>query len=179
MHVLRFVLTAAICLAVECANLRDFSCPALNHVIHCVNPPYDFCKLMGGCREGSKCCATRICNHTTCFKTVEEKDEFCPYYDRTGVGCPNPPRSDYCQRDVDCAGTQKCCPNACGSRQCSLSVRKEGDKLGYCRINERVTECSGLQNTCSEDRDCPRDQKCCGVICGDTGFKQCKVAGIF
>jgi len=164
----------------ECKKPREpeFSCPDLNFVVHCFYPPHDYCADMGGCREGTQCCVTRICNDTTCFKSFEEKDAFCPYYDRTDVLCPDPPRSDYCQRDVDCAGMAKCCPNVCGSRQCTPSVRKEGDKLGYCR-NEIVTECYGLQNTCSEDKDCARELKCCGVICGDTVFTQCKDPGIF
>ncbi|NWZ25396.1 WAP protein, partial [Asarcornis scutulata] len=83
------------------------------------------------------------------------KAGFCP----ASVGLfPSYDCREWCQRDADCPGEEKCCLRGCDS----VCLRPAREKPGICPLTE-VAQQTGTpcQASCAEDGQCPGDEKCC------------------
>ncbi|XP_062835279.1 WAP four-disulfide core domain protein 2 isoform X2 [Anolis carolinensis] len=95
---------------------------------------------------------------------IKVKPGLCPK--SVPLGHPNPCRVR-CEVDNECPGREKCCRLPCG-KTCVLPVRGPPVKPGVCPTKAPP----GVKNPCSfpckADSECPGNQKCCKIHCGNT-----------
>ncbi|XP_075929275.1 uncharacterized protein LOC116950820 isoform X1 [Petromyzon marinus] len=73
-------------------------------------------------------------------------------------------KNDRCRGDGECPGVQKCCPHSCGNR-CE-DVKPGKPKPGECPfVYTSLIRCAFRPPQCSEDWQCPGEQKCCNTGC--------------
>ncbi|XP_078730457.1 uncharacterized protein LOC144945801 isoform X2 [Lampetra fluviatilis] len=73
-------------------------------------------------------------------------------------------KNDLCHSDGECPGVRKCCPHPCGNR-CE-DVKSGKPKAGECLfVDTRLIRCAFQPGDCSEDCQCPGEQKCCNTGC--------------
>ncbi|NWX00246.1 WAP protein, partial [Caloenas nicobarica] len=125
-------------------------------------PSYDcraWCRRDAECPGEQKCCL-RGCDYV-CLSPSQEKPGICPPAEGTPTAAA--PCGPACAGDGQCLGAQKCCSSRCG-HEC---LAPERDKPGQCpKVRpRRPPEPCAEQDSCSHDRDCPRQEKCCFSGC--------------
>ncbi|OCT56661.1 whey acidic protein [Xenopus laevis] len=113
------------------------------------------------CDGKKKCCFSSCRNR--CLEPLQDKGDFCPYFDDSF--CKNVrPLPAECNRDRQCKGTDRCCSYNC-RQQCTPTVKvKPGNcppPQGFCPHHGG----GGGRGSCTSDRDCPGDKKCCAPRC--------------
>uniref|UniRef100_A0A8C0U4U4 WAP domain-containing protein n=1 Tax=Cyanistes caeruleus TaxID=156563 RepID=A0A8C0U4U4_CYACU len=136
---------------------KDRFCPARAGLF----PSYDcraWCRHDGDCPRKEKCCL-RGCDYV-CLPPSREKPGICPLAEEA----PLAPCGITCTEDWQCPGAEKCC----GSSRCGyVCSAPEPDKPGECpkvRPHHSSEPCTEM-DSCSHDRDCSRQEKCCFSGC--------------
>ncbi|NXR32130.1 WAP protein, partial [Zosterops hypoxanthus] len=124
-------------------------------------PSYDcraWCWHDGECPREEKCCL-RGCDYV-CLPPSQEKPGICPLAEETPLASCGTP----CTKDWQCPGAEKCCNSSRCGYTCSAP---EPDKPGECpkvRPQQPWQPCTEM-DSCSHDRDCSRQEKCCFSGC--------------
>ncbi|XP_058616644.1 WAP four-disulfide core domain protein 3-like isoform X2 [Onychostoma macrolepis] len=121
------------------------------------------CSQDRDCPKDQKCCRSgcgRRCMLP--YKEGPVKPGVCPKNVEVAVSgvC-----AGKCSQDSDCPKDQKCCRSGCG-RRCMLPYKEGPVKPGVCPKNVEVAVSGVCAGKCSQDSDCPKDQKCCSKGCG-------------
>ncbi|NXF13017.1 WAP protein, partial [Smithornis capensis] len=138
---------------------KDGFCPARAGLF----PSYDcrvWCWHDGECPGKEKCCL-HGCDYV-CLRPLQEKPGICPLAEEAPLAAAL--CGTTCTGDWQCPGAEKCC----NSSRCGLvCLAPEPDKPGECpkvrpqQTSEPCTE----EDSCTHDRDCPRQEKCCFSGC--------------
>ncbi|XP_039419574.1 uncharacterized protein LOC109144281 [Corvus cornix cornix] len=126
-------------------------------------PSYDCraqCWHDGECPREEKCCLSG-CDYV-CLPPSREKPGICPLAEEAPLAVT--PCGTTCTKDWQCPGAEKCCSSSRCGHVCSAP---EPDKPSECpkvrpqRTSEPCTE----MDSCTHDRDCSRQEKCCFSGC--------------
>ncbi|NXI04381.1 WAP protein, partial [Pachycephala philippinensis] len=126
-------------------------------------PSYDCrarCWHDGECPREEKCCL-RGCDYV-CLPPSREKPGICPLAEDAPLAVA--PCGTTCTKDWQCPGAEKCCSSSRCGLVCSAP---EPDKPGECpkvRPQHTSEPCTEV-DSCSHDRDCSRQEKCCFSGC--------------
>uniref|UniRef100_A0A3Q2VC72 WAP domain-containing protein n=1 Tax=Haplochromis burtoni TaxID=8153 RepID=A0A3Q2VC72_HAPBU len=140
------------------------------------------CSKDSDCHDNEKCCSNG-CGHE-CMAPVIVKPGFCPHRLPAALG----PCVESCSTDSDCHDSEKCCSNGCG-HECM--VPDIGEKTTNLIMMLQVHISKYLYTDfvflsvkpgvlcphrrfdnimcgefCSNDSDCPNNEKCCFSGCG-------------
>ncbi|XP_039514678.1 keratin-associated protein 10-4-like [Pimephales promelas] len=138
-------------------------CPKTDSKIRCIRKDYELCADDSECPKNQKCCRT-ACGGTRCTAPVAVNPGVCPRRTYEAAECAWI-RFEPCVDDSDCAINLKCCNNGCGL-QCIAPVYYENTEVSPITNNDPA-KCSmkGFVS-CTDDSECPKNQKCCSTSCG-------------